>query len=70
MKYRIWEEVLTEYTDFPTLVVIGEVEGDSHLDAYAKAKVLYPNSKVYRVDDKQTAYEFKDDITITRGLSS
>lgn len=74
MKYRIWEDSLTEYTSTPgcvgTRMMIGEIEAESHLEAYEQAKLLFPNNKISRVDDKKTAYEFKDDITATRGLNS
>ena len=70
MKYRIWEQLLTEYTDFPTMMMVGEVEAESHLKAYETAKLLYPDKEIQRVDDRRTVYEFKDGVTFTRGLSS
>lgn len=50
-------------------MMIGEIEANSHLEAYEQAKLLFPNNTISRVDDKQTAYEFKDDVIITRGMT-
>lgn len=64
---------MTEYTNtegcLGTRMMIGEIEANSHLEAYEQAKLLFPNNTISRVDDKQTAYEFKDDVIITRGMT-
>ena len=67
MKYRIWEQILNEYTEFPTMMLIGEIESDSHLEAYDMAKLLHPGKVISKVDDMKTSYTFDDGITITQG---
>lgn len=52
MKYRIWENMFTEYTDSPSCVILlGEIEAQSHQEAYKEFIRLYPEKTALRVDD-------------------
>ena len=64
MKYRIWEQLMTEYTAHPGEVrrdtLVGEIEANSHAEAYAKFLQLHPHKMglPLTVKDDQFSVEF------------
>lgn len=64
MKYRIWEQLMTEYTKHPGETsrssLVGEVEAESHAEAYKKFLQLNPMKKglPLTVKDDQFSVEF------------
>lgn len=60
MKYVIWETLLTEYTEGPTLMVLlEEIDAVSHEEAHKLARLRYPTKGILRIDDGETAVEYK-----------
>lgn len=62
MKYRIWEQLLNEYTDHPTARMVDEIEANSFDEAYKIAKQRNPQLGAMRIDDHagggKTAIEY------------